>query len=506
MKDMRGMMTIMKYMRAHMRKHMMNSTSANMVIAIAIVLMNILLFPAYSMGSTIVKVVDSISKKPIKDAIVTSGNTVVLTDKNGTVTVNTPAGNSPNNSASNHPNNPAGNPANNPPNKIAVRAYGYARDDRIITTPNNAAPLEISLKPFVPRGLYLSFYGIGDRKKRQAALDLIEHTELNTLVIDVKGDRGFINYKSSVALASKIGAQKIITVRDVNGLIKTLKEKGVYLIARIVVFKDNPLAEAKPDLAVKTKGGATWRDRESLAWVDPFKKEVWEYNIDIAEEAAKLGFDEIQFDYLRFPDKKSLKFSKPSTEANRTQAISEFLQGAKKRLEPYNVFLNADIFGYVCWNTDDTQIGQRIEDVVARVDYISPMLYPSGFQYGIPGYRNPVANPNEIVYLSLKRAVDRTHIQSNRFRPWLQAFRDYAYDRRQFKSGEIKAQINAAEKIGSDGWMLWNPRNNYSHDGLKNKATSPENIPGSANIPAANSPTAANPPGSLYSLKPKTGG
>ena len=145
---------------------------------------------------------------------------------------------------------------------------------------------------------------------------------------------------------------------------------------------------------------------------------------------------------------------------------------ARTRLYPYNVFLAADIFGYVNWNFNDTDIGQKLEELSPYLDYISPMLYPSGFQFGIPGYRNPVANPYEIVYLTLKKAQQRTQLPPVRFRPWLQAFKDYAFDRRYFAGKEIKDQIKAVEKFGSNGWMLWNPRNVYMTDGLKKKGDS----------------------------------
>jgi hypothetical protein len=387
-------------------------------------------------------VVDFFTGKPVKGALVTSNNDVVLTDENGVFTVNTGV------------------------SKLAVRAPGYGRTEETIL-PLDSLPQEIRLIPFTPKALYLSFYGIGDRSLRESAVKLIDETELNTLVIDVKGDKGMIPYKSSIPLAAEVGAQKIITVREMANLMKSLKAKGIYTIARIVVFKDNLLASARPDWAIKTQGGETWRDRENLAWVDPFNKEVWDYNINIAVEAAQYGFDEIQFDYVRFPDASGPQFSTANTEENRVKAISGFLMESRRRLTPYNVFLSADIFGYVCWNLNDTKIGQRLEDIIAHVDYVCPMLYPSGFQYGIPGYRNPVANPYEIVYLSLKRAQERTNLPSHRFRPWLQAFRDYAFDGRHFNDKEIMGEVRAAEGFGSHGWMLWNPRNCYSSAGLK---------------------------------------
>jgi len=223
-------------------------------------------------------------------------------------------------------------------------------------------------------------------------------------------------------------------------LLGTLKERGIYTIARIVVFKDNLLGAARPDLAIKTANGQLWRDREGLVWMDPSKKEVWDYNIAIAEEAARNGFDEIQFDYVRFPDQKGPIFDKANTEKNRVNAISGFLQEARKRLIPYNVFLAADIFGYVAWNQNDTYIGQRLDSIAASVDYLALMLYPSGFQFGIPGYTNPVEHPYEIIFRTLEKAQQRTGIPAVRFRPWLQGFRDYAFDKRNFFGTEDRCR------------------------------------------------------------------
>lgn len=396
------------------------------------------------------RVMDYLTRKPIQGALITANNEVVQTDSNGIFILR------------------------NDVKKIGIRAYGYARGEQVIPFLKGKTPLKIYLQPFTPKALYLTFYGIGDRSLRESALNLIDETELNALVIDVKGDRGMITYKSSIPFASEIGAQKLTIVKDIRSLLQSLRERGIYTIARIVVFKDNTLGLARPDLTVRTQDGRVWHDREDLIWVDPSRREVWGYNIDIAVEAAKKGFDEIQFDYVRFPDKKGLKFAVPNTEENRVKYISGFLMEAKKRLMPYNVFIAADIFGYVSWNLNDTFIGQRLENLFPCVDYISFMLYPSGFQFGLPGYRNPVAYPYQIVSLSLKKAQERTKISSVRFRPWLQAFRDYAFDRRHFNGPEIRDQIKAAEEFGSNGWMLWNPRNVYLPDGLEKQSISTE--------------------------------
>lgn len=349
------------------------------------------------------------------------------------------------------------------PPTVAARAAGYRRSQPV--PPREE--LDIALLPHTPKAIYLSGLGMANPLLRGRARDLLAGTELNALVIDVKGDRGQLSYRSALEQPARIGAQGKVPLPDLPALLADLQQRQVYTIARLVVFKDLPLATARPELAVRTAGGAIWHDRENLAWVDPFRPEVWDYNLTIAEEVARMGFDEIQFDYVRFPDARGLRFSRPSTEAGRVAAISGFLQEARRRLAPSNVFIAADIFGYVCWNPGDTEIGQRLVDLAAEVDYLSPMLYPSGFQFGIPGYRNPVQHPGPIVLRSLQQARQRTGLSPLRFRPWLQAFRDYAFDGRSFAGAPLRAQIDAAESFGAHGWMLWNPGNNYAREGLK---------------------------------------
>lgn len=347
---------------------------------------------------------------------------------------------------------------------VNIRAAGYRR--LAIPSAKIGASAELRLDPFAPKALYLSFYGVGSKVLRDAALTLIRQTELNAVVVDLKSDRGWVAYPTAVPLAAEIGARRITTIRDLSGFVRSLHAENIYAIARIVVFKDDPLATARPDLAVRREDGAIFRDRENLAWVDPFHREAWDYNIGLAIEAAVAGFDEIQFDYLRFPDDPHIRLSEKSTEASRVQAINGFLIRARDALRPYNVFLAVDVFGYICWNLNDTHIGQRLEDLSSLIDYVSPMLYPSGFQFGIPGYSDPVKHPYDIVRRSLDRAQERTGLPARHFRPWLQAFKDYAFDRRVFDADEVQAQIMAADDFGSAGWMLWNPRNVYQDSGF----------------------------------------
>jgi hypothetical protein len=387
------------------------------------------------------RMLDGETGAPVFGAVVTAGGVSTRTDAQGRAEVRAAEGET-----------------------ILVRAAGYRRSGLRAS----GAAAEVRLTPFKPKALYLTPLGLVTRSLRKPVLELLEQTEVNALVIDVKGDRGWTAYPSRVPLAGEIGAARQSLAANAEH-IERLRASGVYLIARIVVFKDHPLALARPEWAVRTVGGAVWRDREDLAWTDPFQRGVWDYNLAIAEEAAQKGFDEIQFDYVRFPDAGGLAFSQPNTRENRVRAIRDFLREARRRLAPYNVFLAADIFGYVIWNLGDTEIGQQLEDLAREAEYLCPMLYPSGFQYGIPGYRMAAAHPYEIVRLSLERAVQRAPIDKLRFRPWLQAFQDYAFDRRAYGPEQIRAQIRAAEDFGADGWMIWNPRNTYPRNAFRSE-------------------------------------
>lgn len=383
-------------------------------------------------------VVDGVTHQPIGDAIVTIDHHIVRSDKAGGFVSDAPDGAT-----------------------VQVRAPGYRRT---AVTQKAGGPLTIALLPFRPHAVYLSAFGVTNAALREAAVRLTETTSVNALVIDMKGDRGMTPYHSPAR--EKIGAAAYVgehapAIDAFQSIIDALRRRGIYLIARIVVFKDDPLAQAHPEWAVRDAEDRPWLDREALRWVDPFSQDVWRHNLDLAEEAAHAGFDEIQFDYVRFPDASGLRFARANTRANRTAAIVGFLDAARERLAPYNVFVAADIFGYVLWNPDDTAIGQQLETLGAALDYISPMLYPSGFTWGLPGCANPVADPGQIVRRSLAEGKRRTGLPGVRFRPWLQAFRDYAFDRRVFDADDIRAQIDAAQAADTDGWMLWNPRNHY---------------------------------------------
>jgi hypothetical protein len=358
-----------------------------------------------------------------------------------------------------------------PEASLIVKMPGF---EKVRVAPHRG-PVEVVLKPQAIKASYLTYYGVGDRGIRTRVLDLTARTELNAVVIDVKGDRGWILYKSEVEQALAVGAQGPGTLRDFDLLMADFKARGIYTIARIVVFKDNILATGRPDLAIiDTRTNKPWIDNEKLAWVDPFREEVWAYNIAIAQEAIRRGFDEIQFDYVRFPTDGKLgaaRYAKANSKETRLPAIASFLGRARRELGASGAFVAADLFGYTAFNENDTDIGQRIEELAPHLDFICPMVYPSGYHKGIPGHPNPVLVPYKVVHESVRLIRKRAGGTVAQVRPWLQDFKDYAFDRRIFGVPEVTAQIRGSEEAGGSGWMLWNPRNDYTGPALRAKSS-----------------------------------
>jgi hypothetical protein len=400
---------------------------------------------AYAANPVDFHIVDASTGKPIPDATVTINGSVLPVDAGGHYAIPAKA------------------------QAIMARAPGYKAATFAVgdASKNNG---NLALTPFMVKALYLSEYGVASRPIRDAALNIIHHGGANALVINIKSDHGMLVYPSDIALAKTIGARKLTTIGSLREMVNAGHGQGIYMIARIVTFKDNPLATSRPDLAIHLSSGALFKDREHLSWADPTQPEVRAYNIAIGVEAAQAGFDEVQYDYVRFPDATTkLKFHGPTDEASRVATITGFLRDAHAALAPYNVFHSADIFGYVSWNKNDTGIGQQLEEAVKVVDYACPMLYPSGFKYGLPGHPKPMANTEDIyntIKLTLDKSVERTNVNPKKFRPWLQAFRDYAFGGLIFGPTEVAAQTRAAADAHADGWQLWNPHNRYTDIGL----------------------------------------
>jgi len=344
-----------------------------------------------------------------------------------------------------------------------VKAYGY----RPLSVGPDMNDSVLEVEPITVKALYLTFWGASNNSiTSKNIIKIIDKTEVNAVVVDIKNEYGSTLFWTSFKQANSYGAHKNRTNRDISKFMKKLKDKNIYTIARIVTFKDELQASNNPDYAIKLdSNGSIWRNHDNMAWVDPYDKRSHEYAISMAEEAAKVGFDEINFDYIRFPAKKRLRYSQENTTKNRIKAIGEFLDLAQNRLRKYGVFISVDTYGNICWAKDDNGIGQTVTALAAHADYLSPMLYPSGFSKGSFYFDNPSEHPYDVVYRSIKNIQDR--VEPNRVRPWLQYFKDYAHKRRHYKKDEIRDQIHATEDINTSGWMMWSPSSKYHAEYFK---------------------------------------
>ena len=328
-------------------------------------------------------------------------------------------------------------------------------------------------QPREVKGIFITGAVAGTQNTMPALTGLVEDTSLNAMVIDIKNDAGEVTYSMGLPLAEEIGAQTRY-VADMPGLIQQLKEKGIYLIARIVAFKDPILAEQKPEYAVKNPDGSVFHDNNDLAWVNPYREEVWDYLIDLSKEAAALGFDEIQYDYIRFSTAQGIAdadFGEAADGKTRQDAINGFLTKAYETLVPMGVFVSVDVFGtIICNETDGQLIGQDYVEMAKHCDYICPMVYPSHYvnnAYGIPV---PDAAPYDLIYASVadgeqrlseaRTADPQVHIAKQR--PWLQAFTATWVDGHISYGGkQLADQIRGAADAGVNEWLLWNAANNY---------------------------------------------
>ena len=299
-----------------------------------------------------------------------------------------------------------------------------------------------------------------------ALLDLIDRTELNALVVDVKENGVF--YETGVPFFRDANA--VTALYDPAALLAELRRRGIYSIARLVCFKDTPVAMARPDLAViDVTTGLPWRDMAGHAWVNALQPELWEANAALAVEAAELGFDEIQYDYVRFPTDGNLatmSFGVPLSEQARTSAILDFLGQTKVRLAPLGTRLSADIFGFTLVVDHDLGIGQNAELIGEVVDVVCPMVYPSHWPYGsiaVGGLPNDF--PYETVQVSMEFAKGKLPDEERRIRPWLQGFSLPGY--RPYGSHDVRAQIDAAEAAGVGGWMIWDMGNRYFEEAFR---------------------------------------
>ncbi|WP_130858746.1 putative glycoside hydrolase [Gracilibacillus phocaeensis] len=328
--------------------------------------------------------------------------------------------------------------------------------------------------PDAVRGLYATGNSAGG-SRFDSLLDLIDNTDLNSMVIDIKEDGGHITVDPEQELPYEDAIQEVI--KDPEAMMKRLEEEGVYPIARIVVFKDTQLAEARPDLSFK-ENGEVWKNNKKEAFVSPFQKEVWDYNVEIAKMAAEMGFQEIQFDYVRFPEgfehrDEELEYDLGDYQdvdmnniKKRVEAVTNFVSYARDELSDYDVDVSVDIFGYAATIEETPGIGQNFSRISDNVDVISSMIYPSHWTpyFGID---NPDEEPYRLVdeYAKVENEVLDALDEAPVSRPWIQDFSaPWLYSGPTFEYGvsEVEAQIKALNENGIDEFLLWNSGNSYT--------------------------------------------
>ena len=345
---------------------------------------------------------------------------------------------------------------------------------RIVDENNPALPGREAVKV---RGIYISGPMAGSTELFQNILDSAAGTEINTVVIDFKDDQGRITCPVDSPVASEIGACRPY-VQDMKELIASLKERGLYVIARVVAFRDPWLAEKKPEWSLHLADGSLYRDRQGMAWVDPYRKEVWDYLVEVGTEAKEAGFDEVQFDYIRFSTEGTMRdvvFDEAVTGGrSKTDVITEFVKYAYENLASQGLFVSADVFGTIIGSDIDAQaVGQVYTEMAKHLDYICPMIYTSHYGPGNFGLEHPDTMPYETVLEALKKSqmvMDQAaeadgHVSSQAIvRPWLQDFTaSYLGEGNYIPYGynEVQRQIQAVKDAGYDEWMLWSAANRY---------------------------------------------
>lgn len=313
--------------------------------------------------------------------------------------------------------------------------------------------------------------GLNQVNKLERALGIAKATEINSMVIDVKNDHGHITWESNLEIVKEVGAEVETPFKNYQPLMEYLRENDIYTIARVVAFKDPVFADARPDHAILLKEGGVYKDNAGESWVNPFDTYVWDYVIAVSKEAALRGFNEIQFDYVRFPDR--AHHYNPITEfpgrdgRDKDEGIEDFLRKAREELEPYNVHISADVFGFITHSWDDRpdDIGQTWRKIANQVDYICPMIYPSHYGTGLYGYEVPDRHPYEISRIAVMEALERNAAQKNPgiIRPWFQGFTaSWVRGNIRYDEKAISDQMVAAAELGVEEYIIWSAGNNYN--------------------------------------------
>lgn len=314
----------------------------------------------------------------------------------------------------------------------------------------------------IVRGLYVNRFAAQSANRMRRLIEIADRTEVNAFVIDVKDEFGLNIPSQDPLLQKNSGTAGVIP--NVRQLLDTLKAHDILAIARIVVFKDSVAARVNPSHVIRKNDGSAWRDKQGLTWVNPYDEAIWEYNFRVAEEAVKLGFGEIQFDYIRFPEPyKSLPTQVFPNQKGRSKpdVLAEFLRVANARFDKLSVRTTADIFGLVTTVGGPLEIGQEWEKVSPAVDVVLPMAYPSHYPRGAFGIARPNADPYTVQLKAIARARQRDAklgLTGERVRPWIQAF---SLGQPPYEASHVKDQIRGVYDAGYNGWVWWHPGSRY---------------------------------------------
>ena len=313
------------------------------------------------------------------------------------------------------------------------------------------------------RALYVNRFAAQSAKRMKQLIQIADETEINALVIDLKDEFGLNYTPTNPALAKNAGTAG--TIRNLPALLDTLRAHRILPIARMVVFKDSVTARIHPEWTIRRQDNSIWRDKKGIAWVNPYQHALWDYNIGVAEELAKMGFGEIQFDYIRFPEPyPSLpqQVFPDSKGVPKPDVLAAYLREATSRLGRFGARTTADIFGLVTTVGGPLEVGQYWEKIAPNVDVVLPMVYPSHYPRGELGLAHPNAEPYRVLNISLSKAKQRDQklgiTAPEHVRPWLQAF---TLGSPPYGPAELVAQKKGAYDAGYDGWVLWNPGSKY---------------------------------------------
>jgi hypothetical protein len=364
-------------------------------------------------------------------------------------------------------------------NKNSVETATTSTDISIVTHMNTPKPL---------KAIYMTACVAGSTSFREKLKSIAKTTEINAIVIDVKDYTGTITFKSDNPLFKDNNPENNkgqgCQVADLKNFIADLHKNGIYVIGRISTFQDKYLVSKRPDLAVKRKSdGAVWKDFKGVSWLDAGSKEVWNYISELGKEAYKIGFDELNFDYIRFPsdgDMKDIDYTF-SDDRPKAEVIKDFFAYISSIFKPLNIPISADLFGMTTTNKDDLGIGQVLENALMYFDYVSPMVYPSHYPPTFLNFINPADHPYDVVDYSMKSAVERAVLASTtplKLRPWLQDFDLGAV----YTPAMVRAQIQATYDVGLDSWMLWDAGNTYTVEALWPKGFSEKDASGTSTV------------------------